>query len=296
MMVQLLIMSLVILSNSRNYEMVGMLTLGINSGAYVSEIVRSGLMSIDPGQMEAGRSLGMGYATTMGVDTDPFEDIVPELCEGAAALLDRTFERSPGDFEMIYHVGDGYAIPNPKDTPYIREMARTEGILLDPVYTGKAWAGMLRQLEAGHFGGEDVIVFVHTGGAAALFAMDVIRFPDRHLSIMLTENIIIFRQASIVAHCKILILKQPAKQGGRFIDAVLHRHMIVIRYLHSKQAIFIQQADDTGQEIFLIGKPLQKGIGKNKIKFSQIRKGLTAIPLYPPDLVRALPCFLQHLV
>ena len=76
------------------------------------------------------------------MDTDPFEDIVPELCQGAAALLDRTFERSPGDFEMIYHVGGGYAIPNPEDTPYIRELARTEGILLDPVYTGKAWAGM----------------------------------------------------------------------------------------------------------------------------------------------------------
>ena len=112
----------------------------------------------------------------MGVDTDPFEDIVPELCQGAAALLDRTFERSPGDFEMIYHVGGGYAIPNPEDTPYIRELARTEGILLDPVYTGKAWAGMLRQLECGHFGGEDVIAFVHTGGAAALFAMDL---PER---------------------------------------------------------------------------------------------------------------------
>ena len=58
MMVQLLIMSMVIFSNSRNFTMVGALALGINSGAYVSEIIRGGLMAVDPGQMEAGRSLG----------------------------------------------------------------------------------------------------------------------------------------------------------------------------------------------------------------------------------------------
>ena len=67
MMVQLLIMSMVIFSNSRNFTMVGALTLGINSGAYVSEIIRGGLMAVDPGQMEAGRSLGLNYITTMVV-------------------------------------------------------------------------------------------------------------------------------------------------------------------------------------------------------------------------------------
>ena len=65
MMVQLLIMSMVIFANSRNFTMVGALTLGINSGAYVSEIIRGGLMAVDPGQMEAGRSLGLNYMTTM---------------------------------------------------------------------------------------------------------------------------------------------------------------------------------------------------------------------------------------
>ena len=110
--------------------------------------------------------------TGMGVDTDPFEDIVPEICRGASELLDFPDAGSDG-FEMIYHVGAGYAIPNPEDTPYIQELARDEGILLDPVYTGKAWAGMLRQLKCGRFAGEEHLVFVHTGGAAALFAMDL---------------------------------------------------------------------------------------------------------------------------
>ena len=58
MMVQLLIMGLVVFSSSRNFTAVGALTLGINSGAYVAEIIRGGLMALDPGQAEAGRSLG----------------------------------------------------------------------------------------------------------------------------------------------------------------------------------------------------------------------------------------------
>jgi len=59
MMVQLLIWSFVIFSASRNKTMVGALGIGINSGAYVAEIVRGGLMSVDVGQSEAGRSLGL---------------------------------------------------------------------------------------------------------------------------------------------------------------------------------------------------------------------------------------------
>ena len=52
---------------------------------------------------------------------------------------------------MIYHVGSGYAIPNAEDTPYIEELARQEGILLDPVYTGKAWAKFLMLVKEGYF-------------------------------------------------------------------------------------------------------------------------------------------------
>lgn len=65
MMVQLLIWGFVIFKTSRNHTMVGILGLGINSGAYVAEIVRGGLMSVDVGQSEASRSLGLGYVDTM---------------------------------------------------------------------------------------------------------------------------------------------------------------------------------------------------------------------------------------
>lgn len=111
--------------------------------------------------------------TGMGVDDDPFDEIVPSLAADAAALLNTPFSRTPDDFRMVYHIGQGYAIPNAEDTPLIEELARMEGILLDPVYTGKAWSGMLKLLQEGGFDRRGDIVFVHTGGAAALFAMDL---------------------------------------------------------------------------------------------------------------------------
>lgn len=113
--------------------------------------------------------------TGMGVDDNDFGTIVPALAAEAAGILDCEFVREKNDFEMVYHFGAGYAIPNVADTPYIEELARTEGMLLDPVYTGKAFAGMMELLENGYFGDEDNLVFVHTGGAAALFAMDLPR-------------------------------------------------------------------------------------------------------------------------
>ena len=92
MMVQLLIMSMVIFNNSRNFTMVGALALGINSGAYVSEIIRGGLMAVDPGQMEAGRSLGLNYMTTMVVIIIPqaIRAVLPALGNEFIILLKDT--------------------------------------------------------------------------------------------------------------------------------------------------------------------------------------------------------------
>lgn len=105
MMVQLLIMGFVIFSFSRNYTMVGALTLGINSGAYVSEIIRGGLMSLDPGQSEAGRSLGLGYIDTMRLIVIPqaFKAILPALGNEFIMLLkDTSLITVIGGKEMVY--------------------------------------------------------------------------------------------------------------------------------------------------------------------------------------------------
>lgn len=92
MMVQLLIMYFVIFSGSRQNNLVGALTLGINSGAYVAEIIRGGLMALDPGQMEAGRSLGLSYVDTMRFIVVPqaFKAILPSLGNEFIVLLKDT--------------------------------------------------------------------------------------------------------------------------------------------------------------------------------------------------------------
>lgn len=92
MVVQLMIMYFVIFASSRNKIMVGALSFGINSGAYVAEIIRGGIMSIDQGQTEAGRSLGFGYASTMCYIILPqaFKAVLPTLANEFIVLLKET--------------------------------------------------------------------------------------------------------------------------------------------------------------------------------------------------------------
>ena len=99
MMVQLLIRSMVIFKSSRNFTVVGALTLGINSGAYVSEIIRGGLMAVDPGQMEAGRSLGLNYVTTM------IKIIIPQAIKSVLPALGNEFIILLKDTSLITVIG-----------------------------------------------------------------------------------------------------------------------------------------------------------------------------------------------
>lgn len=91
--VQLLISFFIIFTSPNASKlMVATLTFGINSGAYVAEIVRSGIMSIDAGQMEAGRSLGLNYAKTMRYIIMPqaFKNVLPALANEFIVLLKET--------------------------------------------------------------------------------------------------------------------------------------------------------------------------------------------------------------
>ena len=105
MMVQLLIMGFVIFSKSREFTLVGTLTLGINSGAYVAEIFRGGLMSVDPGQNEAGRSLGLNYLDTMRFIVVPqaFKNVLPALGNEFITLFkDTALINIIGGKELVY--------------------------------------------------------------------------------------------------------------------------------------------------------------------------------------------------
>ena len=111
--------------------------------------------------------LGIG----VNVDRDTQEARVYDLaCEtatyiGAPGIIARDDVIANCDY-----VGEGYGMPTPAMNEAVLMLARLEGILADPVYSGKGLAGMFDLISNGYFGEAENIVFVHTGGSAALFA------------------------------------------------------------------------------------------------------------------------------
>lgn len=92
-MIQLLIMYYIVFGSvDVSKRLVAILTFGINSGAYVAEIIRSGIMSVDQGQFEAGRSLGLTYVQTMWYIIIPqaFKNVLPALGNEFITLLKET--------------------------------------------------------------------------------------------------------------------------------------------------------------------------------------------------------------
>ena len=103
-------------------------------------------------------------------DREYFVDAIGEIVEQAIARwkLDVTFDRS--ELEICDgHVGLGYAKSRPEELATLRDVARAEGLILDPVYTGKAFHGLRQELarDPGFFG--ERICFLHTGGIFGLF-------------------------------------------------------------------------------------------------------------------------------
>ena len=127
----------------------------------------------------AGVSLGAklfmpgARVTGMMVDTDPFDVITLDLMRGAAKLLEADVEITPDDFALRDLCGPGYAIPSQEGNAAVALMAENEGIFLDPVYTGKAFAGLVAMAKEGAFAPDDKVLFLHSGGAGGLFAVGV---------------------------------------------------------------------------------------------------------------------------
>jgi D-cysteine desulfhydrase len=104
-------------------------------------------------------------------DGEYFERTIGAICEEAIKVyhLGIPFSRKRDVAIVDGYVGRGYAISRPEELKLIRDLARMEGVILDPVYTGKAFLGMIRELERNpHIFGER-IVFIHTGGIFGLF-------------------------------------------------------------------------------------------------------------------------------
>lgn len=90
--IQLMIMAFIILQGISDGIVIATIAFGLNSGAYVSEVIRAGIQSVDSGQMEAGRSLGLNRVKTMRLIILPqaLKNILPALCNEAIAILKET--------------------------------------------------------------------------------------------------------------------------------------------------------------------------------------------------------------
>jgi D-cysteine desulfhydrase family pyridoxal phosphate-dependent enzyme len=125
------------------------------------------------GGTHAGLLAGLGRrARVLGVDvgTRPdLDDVIPRLSTETATFTGRD---APADELVLDHdrFGDGYGAVTDAALDAIERAAKLEGIVLDPVYTGKAMAGLIAATRDGRFGAGDTVVFWHTGGTVALFA------------------------------------------------------------------------------------------------------------------------------
>ena len=112
-----------------------------------------------------------------------------QIANDAARLLNLDFTITPD--EIVNHdgyAGDGYGIPSPAGIEAIQIAARSEGLMLDPVYTGKAMAGLIDHIRSGRISSASTVVFIHTGGTPAIFDHGELLLTQPSQSIITEEN------------------------------------------------------------------------------------------------------------
>jgi D-cysteine desulfhydrase family pyridoxal phosphate-dependent enzyme len=124
------------------------LTLGAKVCAAPYQVYGVAVSAGEPEKIERAKRIGNDAATRLGI---------PERIDLEDLITDQAF------------IGEGYGIPTKKGLEAIRLLARAEGILLDPCYTSKAMAALIHHVRTGELPPSDTIVFLHTGGAPAIF-------------------------------------------------------------------------------------------------------------------------------
>ncbi len=139
------------------------------------------IFATSSGGTQAGLVLGAHLAAlpaecqVLGISvSDTADELVPrvvELTNAGAELLGSTWRASAEDVQVNdRYLGEGYAVVNAADREAVRLAAHMEGLLVDPVYTGRALAGLIDLVRQGVFGHGTRVLFWHTGGYAALGA------------------------------------------------------------------------------------------------------------------------------
>lgn len=134
------------------------------------------------GGTQAGLVLGArlagfgGQLHGLSIDKDDpehheFETEVAQIANDCATYIGSTVRVTREDVQVVYgYRGGGYGVVGEREREAIRLLAQREGIILDPVYTGRAFGALLDLIRQGRFGQGETVLFWHTGGAPALFA------------------------------------------------------------------------------------------------------------------------------
>lgn len=138
------------------------------------------VLAVSSGGTYAGMLLGKAihqlddwriWAVPVSDDVAYHRRAITALCQSTIAQFELPASFDEGTVQLIDgYVGQGYAIPYQKAIDAIRQLGRVEGIVLDPVYTGKAFCALLDGVREGRFGRDRPVIFIHTGGIFSNFA------------------------------------------------------------------------------------------------------------------------------
>jgi D-cysteine desulfhydrase len=130
---------------------------GTHAGIVAGLIGNSAGIPVTGINVRRGRAEQEANVYKLAVETAAFAGVVPEVPRDAIVCRDEW-------------VGPGYSLPTPEMVEAVRLFASTEGVLLDPVYTGKAAAGLIGLVRSGEIARDETVLFVHTGGSPVLYA------------------------------------------------------------------------------------------------------------------------------
>ena len=135
------------------------------------QVVGSTMQAVGSTMQVVGSAMQVKGFTPLAAPHDQQVQKMVDTANQAADRLGLDIEVSAQHFDNDdSFIGERYGVPTPEGMEALRLMARMEGILLDPVYTGKGFAALINHIRAGKLNKEQPVIFLHTGGAPALFA------------------------------------------------------------------------------------------------------------------------------